>query len=216
MGKKIGIIGSGIVGQVLANGFLKNGYNVMIGTRDKSKLTEWLKIAGPHASVGTFEDSAKYSDTLVLAIKGKHASEALKLAGAINLKSKLVIDTTNPIDDAPPVNGVIKFYTDLNHSQMEHLQNEFPDAHFVKAFSCVGNVFMVDPQFTEGKPTMFICGNHDQSKQKVKEILSLFGWDYADMGKAEAARAIEPLCMLWCIPGINENSWSHAFKLLRK
>ena len=75
---------------------------------------------------------------------------------------------------------------------------------------------MVNPQFTEGKPTMFICGNHDGSKDKVKEILELFGWDVADMGKAEAARAIEPLCMLWCIPGIRENNWHHAFKLLRK
>jgi 8-hydroxy-5-deazaflavin:NADPH oxidoreductase len=216
MEKNVGIIGSGVVGQVLANGFLKNGYKVMIGTRDKSKLAEWIKSAGAGASVGSFEECAAFGQTIVLAVKGKHAAEALKLAGEKNLVNKLVIDTTNPIEDAAPVNGVIKFYTNLNSSQMESLQNEFAKAHFVKAFSCVGNSFMVNPEFPEGKPTMFICGNNEASKDKVKEILQKFGWDCADMGKAEAARAIEPLCMLWCIPGLLENKWQHAFKLLRK
>ena len=98
---------------------------------------------------------------------------------------------------------------------MERLQREFPAARFVKAFNSVGNSFMVNPQFKEGKPTMFICGNDEAAKQIVHTILDQFGWETADMGKAEAARAIEPLCMLWCIPGFLRNQWSHAFKLLR-
>jgi 8-hydroxy-5-deazaflavin:NADPH oxidoreductase len=97
---------------------------------------------------------------------------------------------------------------------MEDLQAAFPKAHFVKAFNSVGSAFMVDPSF-EMKPSMFICGNNEDSKSEVKSIVEDFGWEVEDMGKAEAARAIEPLCMLWCIPGFRENSWNHAFKLLK-
>src|SRR5262245_56437195 len=78
------------------------------------------------------------------------------------------------------------------------------------------NASMVDPQFEGGKPTMFICGNDDGAKKTVTTILDQFGWDTEDMGKVEGARAIEPLCMLWCIPGFLRNDWTHAFKLLKK
>ena len=98
---------------------------------------------------------------------------------------------------------------------MERLKKEFPSVHFVKAFNSVGAACMVNPQFSGGKPTMFICGNSDAAKQAVAGILGQLGWEAADMGKAEAARAIEPLCMLWCIPGFLYNDWVHAFKLLR-
>ena len=63
---------------------------------------------------------------------------------------------------------------------------------------------------------MFICGNDEDAKQTVSKILDSFGWETADMGMVEAARAIEPLCMLWCISGILRNEWTHAFKLLKK
>ena len=126
-----------------------------------------------------------------------------------------MIDATNPIADAPPENGVLKFFTDLDDSLMEQLQREFPDIHFVKAFNSVGSALMVDPQFKNGKPTMFICGNDDKSKSVVTGIVEQFGWESEDMGGAEAARAIEPLCILWCIPGFRRNEWNHAFKLLR-
>jgi hypothetical protein len=95
------------------------------------------------------------------------------------------------------------------------LQKQAPDARFVKVFSCVGNAFMVNPAFPGGPPTMFICGNDAGAKADVRTVLDQFGWEAADMGTAEAARAIEPLCMLWCIPGFRQNSWGHAFKLLR-
>ncbi|TMQ69407.1 MAG: DNA-binding protein [Candidatus Eisenbacteria bacterium] len=86
---------------------------------------------------------------------------------------------------------------------------------FVKAFSCVGSAFMVDPALPGGPPTMFICGNHAGAKDEVKSILKEFGWDISDMGASEGARAIEPLCILWCIPGMTGQGWSHALKLLR-
>jgi predicted dinucleotide-binding enzyme len=117
--------------------------------------------------------------------------------------------------DTMPVKGVLSFFTKMNESLMERLQLIAPSANFVKAFSCVGNALMYKPSFAE-KPTMFICGNNSQAKETVSTILGEFGWDVADMGAVEAARAIEPLCILWCIPGFKDNSWFHAFRLLKQ
>ncbi|MGV8094553.1 MAG: NADPH-dependent F420 reductase [Mangrovibacterium sp.] len=216
MEKRVGVLGSGDVGRMLASGFLKIGYEVMIGTRDKSKLNEWVRNAGRKASVGSFEEAARFGNLIVLAVKGSVAELVLGLAGAANLHEKTVIDTCNPISDEMPENGVLRFFTSQNDSLMEHLQKKYPHAHFVKAFNCVGNSLMVNPDFKEGKPTMFICGNQDEAKKQVRDILELFGWETEDMGKAEAARAIEPLCILWCIPGFLKNEWQHAFRLLKK
>lgn len=210
----IGVLGSGIVAQTLASGFLKHGHTVRIGTRDPSKLSEWA-AQNTAGTVGSFEEAAASGETLILAVKGSAASEALKLAGTANLAGKAILDATNPIADAPPENAVLRFFTTLDDSLMERLQKEFPDAHFVKAFNSVGSAQMVDPAYAEGRPTMFICGNDAGAKQTATALLDQFGWESADMGTAEAARAIEPLCILWCIPGFLRNEWTHAFKLLR-
>jgi 8-hydroxy-5-deazaflavin:NADPH oxidoreductase len=166
----------------------------------------------PKGHVGSFADASKFADLAVLAVKGTAAVDALRAAGGANLVGKVVIDATNPIADSPPTNGVLKFFTNLDESLMERLQREFSDARFVKAFNSVGSAHMVNPQFKSGKPTMFICGNDEAAKRIVNGILDQFGWETADMGKVEAARAIEPLCMLWCIPGLLRQEWSHAFK----
>lgn len=210
---KIGILGSGDVAKTLAAGFIKHGHDVKLGTRDPDKLADWVK-KNPKGGVASFSDTAKFGELVVLAVKGTAAADALHAAGAGNLAGKIVVDATNPIADAPPANGVLKFFTNLNESSMERLQREFMDARFVKAFNSVGAACMVNPQFKGGKPTMFICGNDDAAKKVVSQILDQFGWEIADMGKVEAARAIEPLCMLWCIPGFVRNDWVHAFKLL--
>jgi predicted dinucleotide-binding enzyme len=212
--KKIGIIGSGAVGKALGNGFIKHGCEVMIGTRDVLKLLDWKTKAGEHARTGTAHDAAQFGEIIVLAVKGTAAEEIVK-ENNIPLSGKTVIDTTNPIAPEPPVNGVLRFFTDINHSLMERLQFAAPAANFVKAFNIVGNTVMVDPRYAEGKPSMFICGNNDAAKKEVADILDDFGWEIEDLGKAEAARAIEPLCILWCIPGFLQNSWTHAFKLLK-
>ncbi len=210
---KVGILGSGVVAQVLAGGFLKHGHDAMVGTREVAKLASWA-ANNPGARTGSVADTAKFGELIILAVKGSVAADVLRVAGSAELSGKTVIDATNPIADLPPVAGVLRFFTSLDQSLMERLQKEFPGAHFVKAFNSVGNGRMVNPQFKDGKPTMFICGNDDAAKRRVGEILDQFGWETADMGKAEAARAIEPLCMLWCIPGLLRGEWSHAFKLL--
>lgn len=212
--KKVGVLGSGTVGQVLADGFLKHGYEVMRGSRDASKLASWKSGAGAKASVGTFAETASFGDVVVLAVKGTAAEEAVKLAGS-GLDGKTVLDTTNPLAAAPPTNGVISYFTGPNDSLMERLQKAAPSAHFVKAFSSVGNARMVNPDFKGTRPTMFICGNDAGAKDQARAILEQFGWDTEDMGGVEGARAIEPLCMLWCIPGLLRNQWTHAFKLLK-
>jgi predicted dinucleotide-binding enzyme len=212
---KVGVIGSGDVARTLAGGFLKHGHDVMIGSREPAKLAAW---AGEHrgARTGSFADTAHHGEVVVLAVKGAAALEALRAATSAHLAGKPVIDATNPIADAPPANGVLKFFTSLDDSLMERLQREFPDARFVKAFNSVGAALMVDPKLPGGRPSMFICGNDETAKRTVRGILEQFGWDTEDMGKAEAARAIEPLCILWCIPGFLRNDWTHAFRLLHQ
>ena len=212
---KVGVLGSGDVAKTLAAGFLKHGHAVKIGSRNPAKLAEW-SAQNTGSSVGSFADAAEYGELVALAVKGNAAAEALMLAGQKNLAGKTVIDACNPIEDAPPEKGVLRFFTDINKSLMETLQRQFSEAHFVKAFNSVGAPCMVNPQFAGGKPTMFICGNNEGAKKQVAQITEQFGWETADMGAAEAARAIEPLCMLWCIPGFTRNDWTHAFKLLTK
>ena len=199
----------------LADGFLKHGHEVMRGTRDPSKLSGWKHCAGARAQTGTFPDAVRFGELVVISVKGTAAGSVVEACQG-ELSGKVVVDTNNPIADAPPVNGVLRYFTGTNESLLETLQRKAPAARFVKAFSCVGSALMVNPDLPGGRPTMFICGNDAAAKQQVAQVLDLFGWEVEDMGAAEAARAIEPLCMLWCIPGLRQNRWTHAFKLLKK
>jgi predicted dinucleotide-binding enzyme len=212
---KVGILGSGDVGKTLAKGFLKYGYQVVIGSDHAEKLEEF-KGENPQIEIATFEQASKTGDIVVLCVKGTVAEKIIEKVKR-HLSGKTVIDATNPIADVPPQNGVLKLFTTLDESLMERLQKIAPDARFVKALNSVGSGLMINPNFRDNtKPTMFICGNNDDAKKKVYEILEKFGFEIEDMGKAESARAIEPLCILWCIPGFLSNEWAHAFKLLRK
>ncbi|MFH1810790.1 MAG: NAD(P)-binding domain-containing protein [Pseudomonadota bacterium] len=212
--RKIGILGSGMVAQTLGAGFIKHGDIVTLGTRDPKKLGAWMTRTEGKGLVGSFEQAAGFADIVVLAVSGRAAEALVRSLGSL-LDGRLIIDATNPISEEPAENGVLHFFTDLKTSLMERLQQAAPKARFVKAFSCVGSAFMVDPVFEAGKPTMFICGDDEAAKKEVEDILDTFGWEYEDMGGVQAARAIEPLCMLWCIPGLRSNSWGHAFKLLK-
>jgi predicted dinucleotide-binding enzyme len=210
--KKVGILGSAVVGQTLAQGFQQHGYEVRIGSRSPAKLAAFTESSGIPA--GTFDAVAGWGELLVLAVHGTAAEEAMALAGVDNHRGKIVIDTTNPLSKEPPVDGVLKVFTGPNESLLERLQVAFPKTRLVKAFNSVGTPRMVDPVYAGGRPTMFFCGNDAEAKAEVAQILTRFGWEPADMGVAAAARAIEPLCQLWCIPGFRENHWTHAFKLL--
>jgi hypothetical protein len=213
--KKVGIIGSGMVGKALAKGFIKYGYETTIASRNEETRKSIENEFNGKLKTDTPQNTAKNNEIIVFAVKGSKAMEALKGLGTENLSGKTVIDTTNPIADLPPVNGVLQYTTSINESLMEELQKTAPGANFVKAFCSAGNAHMVNPSF-ESIPTMFICGNNAKAKEEVTEILDKFGWETEDMGAVEAARAIEPLAILWCIPGFLRNSWNNAFKLLKK
>jgi predicted dinucleotide-binding enzyme len=211
----VGVIGSGQVARALAEGFLKHGHQVTMGTRDAAKLAKWVG-RNPKARVGSVSEAATFGELIVLAVKGTAAADALRAAGNASLAGKTIIDVTNPLADAPPENGVPKFFTTLEDSLMERLQREFSDAHLVKAFNQVNASRMVNPQFAEGRPTMFICGNDESAKRTVRQVLDQFGWEAEDMGGVEAARAIEPLCVLWVIRYLRTKKYDHAFKLLKQ
>jgi predicted dinucleotide-binding enzyme len=210
--KRFGVLGSGEVGQTLAKGLASAGYEVRIGTRTPAKLAKFSQITG--IAAGSFADVASWAQAVILAVLGTAALDAMELAGSKNLEGKLVIDTTNPITNDPPQDGVLRSFMGPNESLMERLQTAYPNVAFVKAFNSVGSDLMVHPILSGGPPTMFYCGNDAAAKQVVAHLLEQFGWESADMGSAAAARALEPLAQLWCIPGFRENDWIHAFRLL--
>ncbi len=202
----VAVLGTGVVGDALTKGLLKYGHTVMRGSRDVAKLDGWKDSC----RIGTSAEAAAWGDMIVLAVKGSAAEAVLEQAGHANLAGKVILDPTNPIADAKPDAGVLRYFTTANESLMERLQAKVPAARFVKAFNSVGNAFMVDPPF-QPKPAMFICGNDAAAKADVTTIVEQFGWRAVDMGEAPAARPIEALCQLWCIPGMRGGGWSHAF-----
>ena len=214
---KVAVLGSGIVGQVLSSGFVKHGHQVMMGTRhpNADDVRKWLAQTSG-ASAGTFADAARFGEVIVLAVLGRIVDKVIELAGPNNFVGKTVIDATNPLADAPPVNGVLQYFTGPNESLGEKVQGLLPKAHVVKAFNSVGNNRMVNPQFKQGVPTMFFCGDNEAAKSQVSEIIRQFGYEPFDCGGIIASRALEPLCMLWCIPGFLRNQWTHAFRVLTK
>lgn len=210
--RRVAVLGSGQVGQVLARGFAGEGHQVRIGSGSPDKLAAFAQETGIGA--GGFGQVAAEAEIVVLAVKGVAAEEIVR-AHAAQLAGKIVLDGTNPIADAPPEDGIVPFFTGPNDSLMERLQTAAPQARFVKAFSCVGNHLMIHPNLPGGPPTMFICGNDAGAKALTTALLGTLGWDVEDVGGVKAARVIEPLCQLWCAPGFLRNDWVHAFKMLR-
>lgn len=213
---KIGVLGSGDVGQALGRGFAATGHDVMLGTRDpqSGKLDGWKSQTGPRASIGTFEEAARFGELVVLATLWTGTRNALELAGEQNFAGKVVIDVTNPL--LFPEGGMPTLALGHTDSGGEQVQRWLRDARVVKAFNGTGNVNFFKPDFPGGPPTMFIAGNDDPAKKTVTEILTSFGWETIDCGGIEGARLLEPLCILWVDYAIRNNSRTHAFKLLRK
>ncbi|OOG69583.1 NADPH-dependent F420 reductase [Algoriphagus sp. A40] len=189
--KKIGVLGSGVVGRTLAEGFVKRGYEVMLGTGHPNKLSDWQ--SGANGKVGSFEKAANFGDLIVFAIKGTAALEIAQLV-KVGISEKTVLDVTNPISDKSPKDGTRTFFTSEDESLMEKLQELIPEAHFVKAFNYFDSKAMVNSSKSKAQ-TMNICGNEESAKIEAKEVLSQFGFKTKDMGKADAAREIELLAI---------------------
>ena len=209
---RVGVLGSGDVGRVLATGFLNLGHAVKIGTRDPEKLRAWADAAGSRASLGSFADAARFGDIVVLATLGTGTESAINLAGPAGFAGKVVIDATNPLEFAP--GAPPRLSISGNDSLGEHVQRLLPDAKVVKAFNTVGNALMIDPQLPGGPPDMFLCGNDDDAKKLVSQICQHFGWGVIDIGGIEGSRYLEAMCMVWVYHGLRSGSWTHAFKML--
>jgi hypothetical protein len=210
---KVGIIGSGDVGQRLGDAFVELGHSVKIGTRDPQKLAAWVAKHKTRASAGSFSDAASFGDIVVIATAWSGTASAIEMAGPASMAGKVVIDVTNPLDDSTMPPRLAIGHTD---SAGETVQRMLPDAKVVKAFNIVGNPHMFRPDFPGGRPTMFIAGNDDGAKKMVTDILTAFGWESIDIGGIEGSRLLEPLAMLWITYYFRTNTGNHAFKLLRK
>ncbi len=215
MANKIGILGSGTVGQQLALGFLKSGYKVKIGTRDPAKLEEWKKSAGENASVGSFKDAAKFGEIVVLATKWDGTKDAIKLAGKRYFKNKAVIDVTNPLlfekEGEMP-----KMALAYPKSAGWQVQKWLPKAKVVKAFNMVPSYTMANPKLKEGTADMIFAGNDKEAKETVMTIAKNWGWNTIDIGGIEQAYLLEAIAMTVITHGLMTNKWTHAFKLLRE
>lgn len=216
---KVGVLGSGDVGKVLAAGIKAAGHNVMIATRSPSsgKLDTWLAGDGKGVQVGTFSQTAAFGEVLVFVVGWSHAKETIELADPVNFKGKVVLDVTNPLgfeqEGKPPV--LVLGHTD---SAGEQVQRWLQDARVVKWFNIVGNVQMINPDFGGDKPDMFICGNDASAKATANQLSQDLGWPpVIDLGDISKSRYLEPMGMVWITHlynnGFNSN---HAFKLLRK
>ena len=199
---RIGILGSGAVGQALARGYAAHGHEVRIGTRQS-------EIDG--VRVGAPSEVAKEVELVVLAVRGDAAVDLVESLSE-QLDGKVLVDATNPLDHS---SGTPRLFVGHDDSLGERVQRAAPGAKVVKAYNSVGNAVMVDPQFSDGRPTMFIGGDDADAKDTVTQLLVDTGWDVADLGGIDASRYLEPLCMAWVAYGIRNGSWNHAFRLLR-
>lgn len=211
---RVGIIGSGQVAQALGRGFAELGHEVRLGSRDPAKLAEYVADVGGRASTGTFAEAAEFGELGVLATLWSGTEHALELAGAAaSLEGKVVIDVTNPLVFGEGGPALALGHTD---SGGEQVQRWLPGARVVKAFNIVGNAHFFRPDFPDGPPTMFICGDDESARREVVGVCEAFGWAVVDIGAMEGARLLEPMCILWVTYGIGAGSWDHAFKLLRR
>jgi 8-hydroxy-5-deazaflavin:NADPH oxidoreductase len=212
----IGILGTGIVGRTLGSGFAAREHHVRMGSRDPSSqaVTEWVRLAGPSASAGTFTEAAAFGAVIVLATLWSGTRNAIALARPGSFAGKIIIDATNPLRFA--AGSLPELEIGFSDSGGEQIQRWLPEARVVKAFNTVGAAHMVDPRFPGGPPDLLICGDDDDAKRTVSGLAQELGWPTLDLGGIDAARLLEPLAMTWIRYGITTGTWNHAFRLLRK
>lgn len=225
---KIGILGTGGVGQTLAAKLDQSGHEVMIGTRNVTDtmarktpdafgnppFSEW-QAKNPGVKLGTFSDAAAFGEVIFLTTLGVATINVIDLAGKDNFSEKIVIDVTNPLDfsqGVPP-----KFTATLGNSLGEQIQTHIPRAKVVKAFNTIGAHITINAKREEGTPDLLIAGNDPDAKKWVNELALKWGWNSTvDLGGIENAYWLETFAMLWIVYAFKTNEWNHAFKFLRK
>ncbi len=211
---RVGVIGSGQVGRVLAAGFRSRGHDVAIGTREPSENGELQTWAAQQdgIAVGTFAAVAEHAEVAVIATLGLAVEAAVDQAGRARFAGKVVIDATNPLDFSGGGPALAVGHSDSGGEQLQRL---LPEARVVKAFNTVGNALMIDPDLPDDRPTMFIAGEDADAKALVADALADFGWHGLDVGGIEQSRQLESLCLLWVAVGqARGGAWDHAISLV--
>jgi 8-hydroxy-5-deazaflavin:NADPH oxidoreductase len=216
--EKIGVFGTGVVGNTIGTKLIQLGFRVMMGSRTEAneKATAWVGANGKNASTGTFKDTAEFGDIIFNCTKGESGLEVFKQAGIDKLNGKVIIDVSNPLDFSkgmPP--SLIPQYTNTN-SLGEEIQKLVPGANVVKTLNIVNCEVMVDAKKSGGDPTMFISGNNVEAKEKVTALLNQFGWtDIIDLGDITAARGTEMLLPIWLRIYMATGNGYFGFKIIR-
>ena len=211
---KVGVLGTGPVGQALGRGFILTGHDVMMGSRKAGgeAAKTWVKEMGPKASEGTFADAARFGDLVVFAVDGTALAEVAAAAGEGALAGKVIIDPSNPLDTShgfPPGLAIAG-----NDSGGETLQRLVPEARVVKAFNTTNNSLFYKPDLPGGPPDMFIAGDDAEAKRVVGGIVRDFGWNLVDLGPIKSSRWLEAMCIAWVMACAPDRNWQKAFKLL--
>jgi predicted dinucleotide-binding enzyme len=208
---KIAIFGTGIVGQTLAAKLVTLGHEVIMGTREVKKTMETSE-PGPYGrpafgvwhkehsniKVATYADAAAFAEFTINATNGMGSLNALEHAGHDHLKNKILLDVSNPLDFShgmPP-----SLWVSNTDSLGEQIQRAFPETKVVKSLHTMNAYLMVNPSLVPGDHTVFLCGNDQEAKDKVKSILISFGWkdvNILDLGDITTARGTEQLLPIW-------------------
>jgi 8-hydroxy-5-deazaflavin:NADPH oxidoreductase len=212
---RVGVLGSGPVGQALGRGFAAHGHSVKLGSRTpgKPELAKWKDSTKGKGSTGTFAEAAEFGELLVLCSLGEASEAVIDLAGTAHFDGKVVIDATNALDSSkgmPP--GLFIWGSE---SLGERHQKKLPKARVVKCFNIVPNSVMVNPGLHGTPATMIIAGNDPAAKAVVVGILKEFGWPGAvDIGPIEGARWLESFVALWVRVALARGNFDIAFKVL--
>jgi hypothetical protein len=197
---RIGVLGTGSVGRRIATKLIELEHEVTMGSRsaDGEALHEWVEEAGPGAAGGTFADAAAAGELLFNCTAGEASLEALAAAGADNLSGKVLVDVSNPLDFS---GGMPPTLTVCNDDSLgERIQAAFPEARVVKSLNTINNQVMTDPGRLPGAHNVFVCGEDEEAKGTVTELLVEFGWpreSIVDLGGIAAARGTEMYLPLW-------------------
>lgn len=210
----IGIIGAGSVGKVLAKGWIDAGHSVKISSRDpmSESLFTWKEQMGPGCQIATFEEAASFGEVIVLAINWSGVETVLRQISSAALQDKVIIDLSNAVEFSETPQIALK-----GISAGELIQQWLPGSRVVKTLNMVGSATMVNPSFSEGTPVMYLCGNNDQAKSTVQQLLASIGWlDVIDLGDISRSSLLESLMLTCLISEIRQQEFGSAFALLRK
>ena len=195
---KIGVLGTGLVGNTIATKLVALGHEVKMGARSATneKAAAWARSAGGRGSAGSFADAAAFGEIVFNCTNGEASLKALAAAGASNLAGKILVDVANPLDFSKGMPPTI--FTAQGDSLAEQIQREFPKARVVKALNTVNANVMFHPEKVPGDSDLFVCGNDADAKQRVTALLKDFGWkSVIDLGDVSGARGLEAYLLLW-------------------